>query len=181
LRWRFRGLSAIMKPEVSAVSGDQSVEELRRELAEAREQQAAAAEILAAISRSPTDAQQVFAEIAKSSARLCEAYDVMVLLVDGDVLRLAAHQGSIPVTGPVGEGTVPLVRGIFTARAVLDRRTIHVADLQAETDEYPEATELARRLGHRSILAAPLMRGGEAIGGVRAATHPGRGIMAGRS
>src|SRR5262245_22538987 len=106
------------------------VEELKRELAEAHEQQAATAEILAAISRSPTDAQQVFAEIAKSSARLCEAYDAMVLLVDGDVLRLAAHEGPIPVTGPVGEGSVPLVRGVFTARAVLDRRTIHVADLQ---------------------------------------------------
>jgi len=50
-----------MTPEVSTVSGDQSVEELKRELAEAREQQAAIAEILAAISSSPIDPNRVFA------------------------------------------------------------------------------------------------------------------------
>jgi hypothetical protein len=44
-----------MPSEVITASGDQSVKELRRELAEAREQQAATAEILAAISSSPTD------------------------------------------------------------------------------------------------------------------------------
>ena len=54
--------------------------------------------------------------------------------------------------------------GFSPARAVLDRRTIHVADLQAETDEYPEGSEFARRLGFRTILAVPLMRAGEAIG-----------------
>src|SRR2546428_6882857 len=48
-----------MPSEVSTVSGDQLVEGLRRELAEAREQQAATAEILAAISNSPTDLQRV--------------------------------------------------------------------------------------------------------------------------
>ena len=35
-----------MSPEASHIGGDQSLEELRRELAEAREQQAATAEIL---------------------------------------------------------------------------------------------------------------------------------------
>ena len=75
-----------MPPEVSTVSGDQSVEELRRELAEAREQQAATAAILAAISNSPIDSYRVFAEIAASAARLCEAYDAVIFQVDGAVL-----------------------------------------------------------------------------------------------
>src|SRR5215831_11698728 len=141
-----------------------TIEEMKRELAEAREEQAATREILAIISRSPTDAQRVFAAIAKSSARICAAYDALILLPDGDVLRPAAHEGPIPVTGPVGEGTVPLLRGILTARAFLDRRTIHVADLQAEKDEYPEASELARRLGHRTLVAVPLICAGKAIG-----------------
>src|SRR5262249_44811366 len=50
--------------------------------------------------------------------------------------------------------------------AILDRRTIHVADLQAETGEYPVGSDRARRFGHRTILAVPLMRAGEALGAI---------------
>ena len=67
-----------MSPEPSTIGGDQSVEELRRELAEAREQQAATAEILAAISSSPTDPRGIFEKIAASAARLCAAYDALI-------------------------------------------------------------------------------------------------------
>src|SRR5215471_15761883 len=52
---------------------NQSVEELRRELVEAREQQAATAAILAGISSSPTDPTDVFAEIAASADRFAGA------------------------------------------------------------------------------------------------------------
>ena len=57
-----------MPSKVSIVSGDQSVEELRRELVAAREQQAATAEIVRANSSSPTDLQRAFAEIAATAA-----------------------------------------------------------------------------------------------------------------
>ena len=67
-----------MSSEPSAIGGDQSVEELRCELAEAREQQIATAEILAAISSSPTDPRNVFVKIAASAARLCGAYDALI-------------------------------------------------------------------------------------------------------
>jgi signal transduction histidine kinase len=150
------------------VSGDQSMEVLRRELAEAREQQAATAAILGAISNLPADPYRVFAEIAVSAARLCDAYDATIFRVDGEVLRLVAHHGSIPHPIPQGLGmpSLPLVRGAFNGRAVLDRRTIQVLDLQAETEEYPEGSELARRLGHRTVLAVPLIHAGTAIGSI---------------
>src|SRR5262249_8019823 len=130
-----------------------------RELAEAREQQAATAGVLAAISSSPADLHRVFAEIAVSAARLCDAYDATIFQVDGDLLRLVAHHGSIPQ-----DNTLPLTREVVTGRAVLERRTIQVGDLQAESDEYPDGSERARWRGHRSILAVPLMRVDEAIG-----------------
>ena len=155
-----------MPAEASTVGDDQSMEELRRELAEAREQQAATAGILAAISNSPADAHGVFAEIAASAARLCDAYDAGVLELAGDHLRVVAHHGPIPVLGPIGQYTLPLKRGVLTGRAVLDRQTLQVADLQAETVEYPEGSEFARRLGHRTILAVPLIRAGQAIGAI---------------
>src|SRR5262249_49442184 len=105
----------------------------RGELAEARDQQDVTAEILRVISSSPADLQPVFAEIATSAARLCDAYDALIRQVDGEVLRLVGHHGPIPATG-----TLPLTRGIPAGRAILDRRAIHIADLQTETDEFPE-------------------------------------------
>src|SRR5262249_432260 len=119
-----------------------TVEELKQELAESREQQAATAEILRVISSSPTDLQRVFAEITASAARLCDAYDAEIFQVDGNVLRLVGHHGPIPAIGTLP----PLTPGFITARAVLKRRTIHVTDMQAETDEYPESSGFARRL-----------------------------------
>jgi signal transduction histidine kinase len=148
-----------MPSEVSTVAGDQSVEELRRELAEAREHQAATAEILRVISSAPMDLQRAFAEIAASAARLCDAYDATIFQVDGDHFRLVANQG--PTSTPT---TLPIKREAATGRAVLDLRTIHIADMQAEWKEYPFGRENALRLGHRTILTVPLIRGGQAIG-----------------
>src|SRR5262245_32451363 len=148
-----------MPPEIAIVRGDQSVQELRRELAEPREQQAATAEILAAISNTPREPTRVFADIAASAARLCDASDVTIHEVDGDILRLVAHHGPI-LTGP----TSPLVRGALVGRAVLERQQIQIADLSAERIEYPEGSDAARRLGFRTALAVPLISAGTAIG-----------------
>jgi GAF domain-containing protein len=154
-----------MSPGASTIGGDQSVEELRRELAEAREQQAATAAILAAISNSPTDHSRVFAEIAASAARLCDAFDAVIYQIDGAVLRLVAHEGPVSL-GPVGHFTVPLVRGSLTGRVTLERRTIQLADHQVEEAEYPVGTAIARQVGVRTMLAVPLLRAGEAIGAI---------------
>jgi signal transduction histidine kinase/putative methionine-R-sulfoxide reductase with GAF domain len=144
---------------LSLLSKDTKVARLARELAEAREQQAATAEILRAISASPTNLERVFAVVAASATRLCDASDATIHQVDHAVLRQVAHYGPIPVPG-----SLPMTRGVLAGRAVLDRQTIHVADLQAETGEYPEGSKIARRLGLRTNLAIPLIRAGEAIG-----------------
>jgi len=135
-----------------------------RELAEAQDQQTATSEILEVISHSGSEVQTVFDMIAEKAARLCDAIDVTIFQIDSDVLRVLVHKGPIP-SASVGE-TRPLVRETPTGRAVLDRRTIHVADVQAEIDEYAEGSARARRLGYRTILAAPLLHVGEAIGAI---------------
>src|SRR5262249_42502429 len=127
-------------------------------------QQTATSEILKVISRSPSDLQPVFDMIADSAARLCDGIDVTIFRVDSDMLRVVAHQGPIPAFY-IGQAR-PMVRGSPSSRAILDRRTIHVADLQAEMDEYPEGSVIARRLGHRTTLVAPLLHAGEAIGAI---------------
>src|SRR4030095_3620440 len=67
------------------------LESSNSELREALAQQTATSEVLRVIAASPTDVQPVFDTIAHSAAQLCEAFDVMVLQVDGEVLRLVAH------------------------------------------------------------------------------------------
>src|SRR5262245_17503429 len=70
------------------------------ELRETLEQQTATGEILGVIASSSTDIQPVLDAIAESAARLCNAKDAVIRLVEGSVLRLAAHQGPIPFFGP---------------------------------------------------------------------------------
>ena len=66
----------------------------------------------------------------------CATYDAAIFQVFGDGLRLVAQYGRIiPTSGPVGQVTFPLVRGLIGGRAVIDRRTIQVADMLAEADE----------------------------------------------
>ncbi len=129
------------------------------QVSETLEQQTATGEILRIISSSPTDVQPVFEAVAESAARLCEVSDVTIFRRDEDGLRLVAHHGPIPV-----QTTLPLVRGTSNGRAVLDGRTIHIADMQAESEEFPEGSANARLMGHRTILCVPLMREGIALG-----------------
>ena len=135
-----------------------------RDLTEALEQQTATSEILRVISRSPTDLQPVFDAVAENAARLCDSFDANIFRRDGDLMRLVGHHGSIPI-----HLTIPLVRGTVNGRAVLEGRAVHVADVQVQFDEFPEGSENARIMGHRTILSVPLMREGVSIGtiGVR--------------
>ncbi len=144
---------------------DARTPELEKRLAEALEQQAATSAILKIISSSPTDIQRSLDAVSESAARLCDAFDVAIFRRHTDGLLLVAHHGPIP-PGTVGEFILPLVRGAVSSRAVLEERTIHVADVQAEVEEFPLGSENARRLGYRTLLTLPLLREGVAIGAI---------------
>src|SRR5262249_28309452 len=66
---------------------------------------------------------------------------------------------------PIGS-VRPITRGLVIGRAVIDRTTVHVPDLRAAESEFPEGAESARRYGHRTTLAAPLLRQGEPVGAI---------------
>ena len=138
---------------------------LFQELKESLEQQTATSEILGVIASSPTDIQPVLDAIARSTGRLCNAKDAVIRLVDGNVLRLAAHQGPIPFFGP---SEIPINRGSVTGRAVLEGQPIHVEDLlSVAATEFPEILQAGvGREGDRTQLAVPLMREGVAIGAI---------------
>jgi GAF domain-containing protein len=145
----------------SAVSPEIEVTRLTRERDEALEQQRAIAEVLKIISASPSALQPVLEVVARGAARFCGADDVTIFELDGQDLRIAAHWGGVPQD--VG-ARFPCVRGHVVGRAVLERKPVHVIDLQAEMREFPEGSAFARRLGHRTTAAVPLLREGVAVG-----------------
>ena len=138
------------------------IEARNRELSEALEQQTATSTILRVIAASPTDIQPVLNAVAESAAKLCDAYDAVIMLADGDALALRAHHGPIPIDFPKW----PISRDWVSGRAVIDRKPVHVHDLMAAGDEFPNGHAMAVRLGFHTILAVPLLREGEAIGAI---------------
>src|SRR5262245_63810753 len=75
-----------------------------------------------------------------------------------------AKHGAFPQR-PVGS-IRPINRDWVTGRAVIDRTTVQVADLQAAESEFPEGAASARQYGHRTTLATPLLREGTPIGAI---------------
>ena len=143
---------------------EKKVDERTKDLTEALDQQTAIAEILRVISSSPTEIHPVLNAVAEHATRLCSAHDAVLFRVDGPTLRLVAHYGPIPY-GRVGEFTLP-VAGTVTGQAVLERREMHIADVQAAAREFPEGSASARQFGYRTALSIPLLREGVAIGAI---------------
>ncbi|MGB8630964.1 MAG: GAF domain-containing protein, partial [Xanthobacteraceae bacterium] len=135
---------------------------LTRERDEALEYQGATSEVLRAISHSAADPASTLGAIAESVARLIDVSEAEIMRREGNTLRSVAKLGSSK-QWPLGTAR-PINRDWVTGRAVIDLAVVHVHDLQAQGDEFPEGAAYARQYGHRTILAVPLLREGSAIG-----------------
>jgi PAS domain S-box-containing protein len=148
-------------PERQLKACRREIAHLRERLVEAMKQQSATSEMLRIISNAPV--QTVLDSVAENAARLCDSNNAEIFRLENNLLRLVASHGEIPVNIAAREG-LPANRYRVIGRAACDRRTIHVHDLAAEDSEYPMGSSDAKREGHRTTLATPLLREGIPIG-----------------
>ena len=153
---------AVHRRSFSMAAQQKEVARLTRERDEALEQQSAASEILRVIASSPTVIQSVLDAIATTAARLLDVPDAYIMRAEGQLLRAVARHGTSPLWA-IGT-TRAINRDWVTGRAVVDRKTVHVRDLQAAQSEFPEGAAYAKQYGHRTTLATPLLREGNPIG-----------------
>src|SRR5262249_58555390 len=141
---------------------NRALAEANKQLTEALEQQTATSRILRVISRSPTDVQPVFETTVESAARLCEADRALIYRFDGEFLRLAASYNASPeLRGFIERNPIPPGRQSTSARAALERQTVHILDVQTDA-EYAYG---ARRVDPiRSTLAVPMLKGDGLLG-----------------
>jgi CRP-like cAMP-binding protein len=140
------------------------LEQNARELSEAFQEKTTISEILRAISGSPTDVKSILDTVAENAARLCDATNAEIFQVEGDELRLVAKHGRHQIW-PMGF-KVPIIRNLVAGRAVADRTSVHVHDLQAAETDFSLGAAYATQHGHRTAFATPLLREGVAIGAI---------------
>ena len=135
------------------------------ELEEAREQQAATAEVLRVIASSPADLKPVFETILANATRLCEARFGVLYRAEGETLRVGAMHRA-PKAYVEERRRNPVIRPspkTTLGRVMLTRRPVQIADVREEPG-YANAppgftgTELAQLAGARTVVGAPCSR-----------------------
>src|SRR3984893_4660903 len=134
-----------------------------RELAEAREQQAATGEILRVISNSPTDVQPVFDTIVRSAVRLCDGVIGAVNTFDGELTHCVAVHNYTPEALAAVQRMYPIRPSPqhLSGRAILSRAIVHVPDVLSDPEYAPD---IALAGGWRGGLAVPMIRNEAVIG-----------------
>ncbi|QQO20434.1 GAF domain-containing protein [Bradyrhizobium diazoefficiens] len=139
------------------------ISDVAKELQEAREQQAATAEILKVIASSPDDVRSVFEAIAQSANRLLDGFSTAVFRFVDDSAHLQAFTPTNPAADEAIQASFPRpVHDFEPFRLARHGQPVPISDI--ETIAHPQIKDVARRRGFRSMLAVPLMGSGAPIG-----------------
>src|SRR5262249_50719851 len=153
-----------LTPSTPPETPDETIRRLTAELREARQQQAATAEILEIINRSPGDLAPVFDAILEKAHALGSAEHGVLVIRAGKDFRLAAVHGESSFVEAMRQLGPPAARpaeGSLTARLIGGERVIHIADAGAD-DSYRQLPPHIQRVleisNCRTLLAVPLRK-----------------------
>ena len=159
----------VRRRAASAVDARAEIARLTHKLREARQREAATADVLKVISRSAFDLTTVLQTLVESAARLCEAdKTVITRQVGGLFYRAEACGFSTEYLNHVKNMPVVPERGSAGGRVLIEGRAIQILDVRADKEF---TCWEAQRLGDfRAVLAVPILRGDTTIG--VAIAHP---------
>ena len=132
------------------------------DLTESLEQQTATSEVLKVISSSPGELEPVFQTILENATRICEAKFGHLVLVEGDLFRVAAEANTPPALAQFfrERGAYPPTPGSHLDRVMRTKQISHTADDTAEVVQ-----GIAARYGSaRAVIAVPMLKDDELIG-----------------
>ncbi len=139
------------------------------DLTEALDQQTAMSEVLQVISASPSELQPVFATMLEKAVRICDATFGNVYRWDGEALHLVATHNTPPAFAEARGRSLRRRDGgnQMLTRILATKTPVHVVDAAAlpgyiDRSDLPAIHELA---GVRTLLAVPMLKEGELIGG----------------
>ena len=142
-----------------------------REVSEAREQQAATAEVLQVISSSPGKLEPVFETILANATRLCEAKFGNLFLLENDAFRAVAMHGPSRLVEWMQRQPVFELRDhprVPLARVVINKEVLQISDFRADQayiERDPRIVAIVEA-GARSLLAVPMIKEGKLIGAI---------------
>ena len=150
-------------------TGSDLEEQLRRELAEAREQQTATSEVLRVISSSPGELEPVFEAILANATRICEAKFGILYLRDGEAFRLRALHGAPPAFAEASWRDPVVQPGQRTGfgRVIQTKQPVHIVDVTVDpayAERDPLRVPLVEQAGARSFVIVPMLKENELIG-----------------
>ena len=145
------------------------VAQLKRELCEALEQQAATSEVLQVISSSPGDLEPVFATMLEKAVRICDATFGNIYRWDGDALRLiATHNTPLAYAEHRRHSPFRANQDNAVARMIKSKAVVHVFDVAASetyTHRCDPTVVAAVELGRiRSALVVPMLKDEQLLG-----------------
>ncbi len=155
----------------SLAAGNVDVEQLTRELALAREREAATAEVLKIISSSQGELEPVFQAMLENATRICEAKFGTLFLREADAFRAVATFNA-PRAYVEALAREPLIRpppDVPLGRVAMSNQVAQIADIKTThsyIERHPFVFEAVELAGYRSVLAVPMVKGNELVGSI---------------